>query len=336
MNIEKNIINLVANMMPRSSSQINKLFESDAEILEYNGKKLLFNIDEFSEEDRIRENDPYILGWNLAVGSISDILAAGGRPVYYAHSMVINKNWSEEYIKQFSSGVAEVLKKVEASFIGGDFGSSSLWRYTAAVIGELEGKPLMRSGAREGDSIYISGKVGTGNLEAFLKIFSESEVCKKALKPFKNAFKLRLEEAKLIKKYASSCIDTSDGLCNALNAVGEMSNTGYVIKDIPYIRAGLIASRLFSMPKELLFFGECGEYELLFTVKKEDEADFVNEAVEKKQIFYRIGEVMSASNKALYNNGHELDLSDFDVRARDYDDIKLYVNKIIDFITGLG
>ena len=334
MNTEKNIIKLVANMMPRTSSQINGLFESDAEILEYNGKKLLFNIDEFSEEDRIRERDPYTLGWNLAVGGISDILAAGGKPLYYAHSMVINKSWKEEYIKQFSSGVAAVLKKAQVGFIGGDFGSSGLWRYTAAVIGELEGKPMLRSGARKGDSIYISGRVGSGNLEAFLKLFPENEVSGKVLKPFKNTFKLRLEEARLVKKYATSCIDTSDGVFNALNAVAEMSGTGYVIKDIPYLRAGIIASGLFSIPEELLFFGECGEYELLFTVGKEVEAGFLGEAAEKKQVFYRIGEISEASVKVLDGKGSKLDLSAFDARARDYDDIKLYLKKIIDFIKG--
>ncbi len=332
MNEESKIISLISGVLPRSTQQINRLFEADSEVIRYRGGKLLYNIDEFSQEDLFRDDDPYTLGWNIAVGAISDILATGGTPLYYAHSLVVSKNWTEDYIKLFAAGIADVLKKAGVSFIGGDFGRSEIWRCTATVIGELEGEPLMRSGARAGDSIYISGRIGLGNIEAGLKLYADKKLLKKLTQPVKNRFALRMEEALMIKEYASSCIDTSDGVFNALNAISEMSNTGYIIDDLPYIKAGLLLAKALSMPRTLLFLGECGEYELLFTVRKEIEADFLNKAKENNLVYYKIGEVTERSVRVLNEDGKKYGLSNLNIRARDFDFPKEYLNGLTAFL----
>ena len=92
MSREKDIITRIANQLPRSNKQLNNLFESDSEIIQFGSKKLLLTIDEFSDEDHFRNHDPYILGWNLAVATISDILASGGQPTFYGHSIIIDKD----------------------------------------------------------------------------------------------------------------------------------------------------------------------------------------------------------------------------------------------------
>jgi len=331
MSIESDLIKKISSIMPRSEHQINKLFESDAEIIDFGGRRMMFSIDEFSQEDMMREHDPFSLGWNFAVGAISDILAAGGRPLFYAHSMTVDKNWHEDYIKSFSQGVASVLEKSQASFIGGDFGRSNNWRYTAAVIGILEEKPLFRSGASAGDGIYLSGKIGAGNLEAFLKIYSEKKGAGKLARVVKNRFFLRLDEAKLIKKYAKACMDTSDGVFNSLNLLAESSNTGYEVRDLPYLKAGEVLARVFRIPRTLLFLGECGEYELIFTVGKQDEEEFLHEAQVKGMKFFKIGRVLE-SGRNLYEDNREIDLSSLNVRARDFDDMRKYIKVLVDFI----
>lgn len=332
MNFERDLIKMISSVMPKSEHQLNKLFESDAEIIEFGENRMLFSIDEFSEEDMMREHDPFILGWNFAVGAISDILASGGSPLFYAHSMIINENWHQEYIKLFSQGVAEVLKESQVSFIGGDFGKSRVWRYTASVIGVLEGKPLMRSGAEAGDGIYLSGQVGAGNLEAFLKIYSENKKVAKLTKLIKNQFPLRVNEAKLLRKYAKACMDTSDGVFNALNDLTEMSGTGYEVNNLPYLKTGRALARIFKIPQTLLFLGECGEYELVFTIGADDEAEFLKEASNRGEKFYKIGKIMKKGSRVLYEDHREIDLKLLNIRARDFDDLKEYLKKLVNFL----
>lgn len=332
MNRERDLIKMVSSVMPKSPHQLNKLFESDAEIIEFGGSRMLFSIDEFSQEDMMREHDPFTLGWNFAVGAISDILAAGGRPLFYAHSMIIDKNWHEDYIKTFSEGVASVLEKFQVSFMGGDFGKSSVWRYTAAVIGILDGKPLMRSGASVGDGIFLSGKIGAGNIEAFLKIYAEKKEAGKLTRLIKNRFSLRLGEAELIRKYAKACMDTSDGVFNALNTIAEMSSTGYQVRDLPYLKTGAVAARIFKIPKTLLFLGECGEYELIFTVGAQDEEEFWQEAQGKGWEFYKIGSITEKGSRVLCEDHRRIDLSRLNIRARDFDDIKDYIKRLVNFM----
>ena len=329
MNSEKELIKLIAGFMPRNVSQLNGLFEADCEIIDFKGGRMLFNIDEFSCEDYMRDGEPYTLGWNVAVGSISDILASGGQPLFYLHSMTVGEDWGEEYIKNFSKGVSDVLKRFNTAFLGGDFGRSKDWRYTATVIGTIEGEPVLRSGASVGDKIYITGKIGAGNLEAFLKLYEDKKVLGKIAGKVKTHFKLRLEEAQLIKKYASCCIDTSDGVFNAVKAIAEMSGTGYELYNLPYTGLGVMAAKLTGMPTALLFLGECGEYELLFTVGAKKEKDFLKEAEEKGFEFFEIGKIAQASSKVLIEDKSIRNLESLDISARCYSDMKQYINELV-------
>ena len=145
---EKEIINRILDKFPRSANQLNQRFESDAEILKNGSGHLLFTADEFSGEDLFRDNDPYVLGWNLATGTLSDILASGGDPIYYAHSLSLDQDkWDENYLDAFAVAIADVLKQTGATFIGGDTGISDNWHYTGIALGSAQ-NPLMRRGSR--------------------------------------------------------------------------------------------------------------------------------------------------------------------------------------------
>ncbi|MCB8814390.1 thiamine-phosphate kinase [Desulfosporosinus shakirovi] len=333
MNREQEIIEVINRHMPRSTSQVNNLFESDSEIVAFHGKSLLYNIDEFSEEDLLREDDPYMLGWNMATGSISDILASGGSPKFYAHSMVIRDSWTKDFVEKLSLGVAQVLKKVGATFIGGDFGISKTWRYTGSVIGDLERQAMLRSGAKVGDGIFLTGPIGRGNVEAALKLYEQNLLVKHLGGRWNNSFRLRSKEAEVIKRYSRCCIDTSDGVFNALGSISEMSGTGFVVGSLPYVKSGLLLAKTLSLPKEMLFLGECGEYELLFTLGKEAEEDFLEEVRKKKLTFYKIGEVKDQGNKSLWENEREIDLRTYALRGRNYKDTKDYLRNVVKFLT---
>ena len=329
---EKDLINLVASVMPKSDAQENSLYECDCEIVNLGDRKLLVNIDEFSQEDYFREHDAYALGWNMALGSISDIYAAGGRPTFYLHSMVVCDCWDEKYIRGMSKGISDVLEKAGVAFLGGDMGKSKCWRYTGTVIGDHDGEPLKRSGAREGDAIYITGEVGAGNLEAFLNLYSDNPLLSKAAKGLKVLFNLRHKETNLINQYATACTDTSDGVFNGIKNLCNMSKTGFILRDLPYVKTGIILSKIASIPKALMLLGECGEYELLFTVKESDEKKFLDEAQNKGFKFYRIGTMCDPTNMVLVEGKREINLGGLNISARSFEDMREYIKSLIKYL----
>jgi len=330
-NDENKLIKTISSIFPDSKLRLNKCFESDAEVVSVSGQKLLFTMDEFSEEDMFRDDDPYALGWNVATGAMSDIFACGGIPLFYSHAMVIGQLWDEKFIKKFSQGVADVLKETGTVFIGGDFGKGKQWHYTAAIIGKPRERVVSRKGVLSGDLIYLSGKIGLGNVEAAIKLFSRDPRFKIASAFIRDRFELRHKESEFMSNYAAVCIDTSDGVFNALNVITEINNVGYEIGDLPYINLGSLGTSIVSLPKELLFLGEAGEYELLFTIRPDSEKEFLSQSKKQRLMFHKIGRITD-SGKRLQSNRKTLDLSDLNVRARDFDDRQEYLNYLISYL----
>ena len=328
---EKDIISRILDLLPKSKDHLNSFFESDAEILSFAHEKLLFSIDEFSQEDLFRDDDPYILGWNVAVGTISDILASGGNPIFFAHNMTINQNtWDKNFLDSFIRGIADVLKEYGAGFIGGDFGKSDTWRYTGVVIGGLK-TPLSRKGALVGDSLFMTGKVGMGNLEAAMKLYSEKKMLRTFINKYRMRLCLRLNESDLIRQYATSCIDSSDGVLNAIDTIADLNAVGYELKDIPFIREGIVACNLLSKPKILLLLGECGEYELVFTIRKENEAIFLQNAKIQQLKFHKLGTIKEKGTKLIRTGDNTYNVNDFSIRARDFNNPGDYLDELINY-----
>ena len=332
MDKEYDIIRMIAGQMPRSINQLNELFDSDAEVVRFNGSDLLFNIDSYSKEDRFCEREAYVLGWNVCCCTISDILASGGIPLYYAHSLTYGATaWNKEYIQDFSRGINDVLRLCNTSFIGGDLGKSDDWSYTGVAIGETKER-ISRKGAGEGDVIYATGFVGKGNLMA------AEQLVKNNLDTGTNhkRFEIRLRESQLISQYASSCIDTSDGFINALNVISQINNTGYWIENIPYLPIALDVFKQLDMFKEILFLGECGEYELLFTIGKDKEAQFCDEAKKRNLRFVKVGRVVGKGEKTLRTTNGVFSIADFNLDARSYSNIEDYLNDLVAYAASLN
>lgn len=330
---EREIIELINEVIPSDKNRETACFESDAERLVFDGTKILISTDEFSREDKLSESDPYALGWNIAAGAVSDILATGGIPLYYSHALTVSHSWDRNYIRQLSKGIADVLNEYQMTFAGGDLGMDTHFRCTATVLGKPSLRNISRKGSKSGDRIYLSGKVGAGNFNAALSMFGEEKKLAPLVAKAASRFHLRSKESLLVQRYATSCIDTSDGVFNALTTLSDLNHTGYIVDSIPYIRKGIFAAKLLSLPHELLFLGECGEYELLMTVSPDDEQEFLRECAEQKCCFYRIGEMTnSADEKVLIHKKKNVDLGGFDVRARDFEDSKTYLKALTDWI----
>jgi thiamine-monophosphate kinase len=392
MHDEKKLIDLINHTIPSGRLRTSRCYTSDAEILSLGNDQLLFNMDDFSSEDLLREHDPYLLGWNVAVGGISDILASGGYPLFYGHSMVIGDTWETAYIEKFCMGVRDVLQKSGAEFMGGDLSKADKWRYTTAVIGKPYHQPVKRTGAAVGDILFISGEIGLGNFEALLTLLSKGgsgdaaestagagpaaassaaesleaaslEAASSAAQPhnaadnplgknpfatlaatFVNQFNIPMQAAKLVSEFATACTDTSDGLFNSLTTLCDMNQLGYEISDLPYFKRGMELIALdpiksLGLPKSLMFLGECGEFELLFTVPAAGEGHFLAAAKATGATFYRLGRMTAADesmSKVLLQDGKRFALQDMTIRARDFEDVQVYLFTLLQWAQEKG
>jgi len=332
MDNEKNLITGIAKHLPKCKDQLNHLFESDSEIVPFLFSKMLFTVDEFSAEDHFREEDPFLLGWNLAAATISDIYASGGYPVYFGHSLVIEKDvWNEDFLDLLSKGIAAVLRETNTCFIGGDFGFSNQWHYSGIAIGTAE-KTLMRTGTKPGEIIIMTGKAGAGNLEAALKHFETKESISQIKNHYPISFILRVKESVLINRFATSCIDSSDGIVNALLTIAEINRVGFRVKDLSYVFEAEEVCKLLSLPPEILFLGECGEYELVFTIQENELSSFEREAEQMNLSFSVIGQITESPQKMLITSGLQIDLTDFNIRGRNFEDEDDYLTALIKYL----
>jgi thiamine-monophosphate kinase len=306
-------------------------FETDACAFKTTEGEMLFSTDEFSAEDNFRCHNPSDLGWNLAAATISDIHAAGGTALFYGHAVTVQPDWDDHYIGKFSEGIGQCLEEAGAAFIGGDLGMSEKWKYTGIVLGNKM-TVISRRGARAGDFIYMTGNVGAGNLEAALRLYSDKPVLKPLLNLVHVRFPLRNKESVLVRKFANCCIDSSDGVFRALQDLSDINGTGFRISNLTFHSQGLAACKLLGKPEEILFLGECGEYELVFTISPEKEKEFIDEAGLMNLKFMKLGEMTDENDRLLETIRKIINLSGYKVYARNYPDVKEYINEVVRFV----
>jgi len=335
MSYESSLIELINGVMPPSPLRKSLPGEVDAELVRLGDRDFLFTTDDFSAEDMLRENQPFELGWNLACGAISDIIAAGGKALVYAHAMVIPPAWDEPFLREFSRGISEVLGQYSVSFIGGDLGRGESWRYTASVLGIPVAKVLTRRGCRAGDAIMITGRIGAGNLMAAMSLFPDIQAA--SLKDAALRFRVHPKLAEVISPCASSAIDTSDGVFAALQTLCDLNGTGFSLGRLPFHAQGQLASRLLGLPDLLLFLGECGEYEILFTVSQQQKEQLQAELSKQDIEIHEIGEITAnPGQKTVLHEDIHYDLAGYRIKARDFEGVSAYLKAMIAWLEKKG
>lgn len=287
--IKENVLieNLVKNFS-RSPVQINQLQESDAELIRLNDQTILaLTTDSICEEiERGLYDDPFMIGWMTVIANISDLAAVGATPIGILLNQTITKTTSSEYISEIQRGINEACITYKIHVLGGDTNYSSRMQMSATALGILKNdKPIMRSGCNAGDSIYASGKLGNGNAFAFTKLSGGNS----QFKP-----KAKIDVAKILLKYATCCMDTSDGLLATLDQLMRVNNLGFSIsssaEDYLTDEAKDVCS-FQNIPNWFMLAGPHGEYELVFTIPLEKEKALMDEAEAMNWLPIKLGEV---------------------------------------------
>ena len=252
--------------------------------------------------------EPEQLGHKSLAVSLSDIAAMGGKPIWALITLGIPDTlWESNYIKRFYDGWSQLAHSFEIELVGGDISRSSELIIDSIVGGEVErGKAILRSGAKPGDLIYVSGTLG--GAAAGLRVLEKEEqtvrnesyrksLIKRQLLPMP---RVDLGRSLLDKEVASAMIDLSDGLSSDIHHICELSGVGAELDAslIP-IENGL---ETFVGPDEALALALNGgeDFELLFTVPKEKIS-----VLENSDVTY-IGFVTESAGLVQLNDGEHI------------------------------
>lgn len=182
----------------------------DAAVIKSSNNKLVATVDMAVEDIHFNKkwSTPFQIGAKLTTANLADIFAMGAVPKYLLVAAGINELNNSETVTELAKGIRSVADKFEVTVIGGDLSKSEKMTLSITALGELSAQPILRSGARVGDLIYLSSL--TGLSAAGLAILNREldrprYVVEAHLNP-----KLVAPE-KLIKVATSMC-DVSDGL----------------------------------------------------------------------------------------------------------------------------
>ncbi len=260
----------------RTAPSVKKGIGDDAAVISLNGKKvILFTTDMLLENRhfRHRECTAREIGWKAMAVNVSDIAAMGGRPTYAVISAGLPPDLPLKFAQGIYDGLNACARRFGVSIVGGDTNASKNIILSVALLGEAAGKPVLRSGAKPGDSIFVSGTLGG------------SYASKKHLR-----FVPRVKESLYLCSHfrPTAMMDLSDGLASDIHRLTKESRVGAVLfaKSIPVSRyaAGLDAA---------LKDGE--DFELLFTLSAKNAARLVTTERRGFVPFKKVGRILPAA-----------------------------------------
>ncbi|WP_157721878.1 thiamine-phosphate kinase [Tumebacillus avium] len=184
--------------------------------------------------------DDRSLGYKSLAVSISDIAAMGGRAKHAVLSLAIPVDLDVERLDELYIGVQEICTEYGTHVVGGDVvKTSGPFVISVTVLGVVEaGKALLRSGARPGDLIYLTGTVGGS--AAGLDLLEQGQGLAATLSEQQKADLLRFHQRPapqvpggrilLQSGGCTSANDVSDGVASELNEISKMSGVQLVVE----------------------------------------------------------------------------------------------------------
>lgn len=168
------------------------------------------------------DTSAHAIGWKSVAVNLSDLAAMGAE----AHSILLALSLpkiEDAWLAEFSRGVADCCKTYNVQLIGGDTTQSPTLTISITALGWIKtGQAILRSGAKVGDLIVVSGEIGSA---AYALRHPSS-----ALQATLDYPQPQLALGHSLVGFASSMIDISDGLAQDLGHILSASQLGAVIR----------------------------------------------------------------------------------------------------------
>ena len=231
------------------------------------GHEILVTTDFTLEDIHFRRewHSPEVVGRRCLTRGLSDIAAMGGKPLAVFLSLALPSKLRQKWVDGFMRGLLALARGCNAPLAGGDTAQSpKAILADIVVLGTVpKGTAILRSGAKPGDRVYVTGELGGGSA-ALAEFFAGR---KPRAGDFPRHFhpvpRLAIGEFLRARGIATAMIDLSDGLSTDLGHICEESGVGaeIVADDFPRARVGRKRERV-----DLTLALHGGEdYELLFT-----------------------------------------------------------------------
>lgn len=264
----------------------------------------------------------YQLGRKAIAVNLSDIAAMGATPQFALLCVGVAPGTDQKWLNTLLSGFCSLLHEHDCALIGGDTVSSKELSIAVTMLGTVPAsEALMRNGAHVGDTVYVSGPLGSAaaGLRLSKNGWAQSVAADKSsyeplvshhLEPVP-----RVELGKLLRQSGrvTSLQDVSDGVATDLSHICAASGVGAVIEEqrLPFHPAllQLCTCKQWDMTNLQISGGE--DYELLFTVTKGAEQE-LEEFIARRwdQAIYRIGQIVDGCAVSMHTrDGRLVDIS---------------------------
>jgi thiamine-monophosphate kinase len=245
----------------------------------------------------------YDIGWKSLAVNLSDLAAMGATPAWAILALTLPQADSR-WVGEFADGFAALAREFKLALVGGDTTQGPL-SVTVTVHGFVpDGLALLRSGARAGDAIFVTGTLGDAaaglrcldkNDGEVDRLLSAPPGSREMLIERLNRPTPRVAQGLALRGRASACIDISDGLVADLGHICAASSVGAEI-DVESLPSSSALLGLFDLgTRRALQMAGGDDYELCFTAAEADAPSLLGDLARSGCGATRIGRVVAAA-----------------------------------------
>lgn len=179
--------------------------------------------------DFFSSDPPQFIAQKALRVNLSDLAAKGAKPEAYLLTLVLPKTISTAWLRAFAKGLAADQKRFGVTLLGGDMSSTrGPVTISIAAFGSVpRGKAILRNGAREGDSVFVTGTIGDsgGGLAALRAKKQSPYLIGRYRRPLP-----RVTMGLALRGLAHAALDVSDGLLADLGHIAEVSKVHIAVE----------------------------------------------------------------------------------------------------------
>ena len=209
---------------------------------------------------------PGQVGWYLVAVNLSDVAAAGAFPLGFVAALAMPRDTDLDWVKALARGMEECARQFGIPIVGGDTKESEAMTLAGTAVGKVaKSRILLRTGARPGDVVVVTGDLGRGGWasRALTDPRDRAEALDTFLRPYP-----RIDEGLFFSESGAvtSCMDVSDGLGATVHQLSEASKVSFLIDSdtLPLFKRLQGADRR-TVEALALYYG--GDFELVATVR---------------------------------------------------------------------
>ena len=253
---------------------------------------------------------PAAIGYRALAVNLSDLAAMGARPAWALLALTLPRV-EESWLAEFAAGLAALARNHEVAVVGGDTTRGPL-TVTVQLLGHVpKSEALLRSGARPLDQLFVSGT--PGDAAAGLAIEQGRLAAREPAAGYLRERFLyptpRSALGECLRRYASGCIDVSDGLLADAAKLAQASGCGLEItyEELPVSEA-LESAVGPERARELALTGG-DDYELCFSVRAAEAARLAAELPPARWGYRRIGTLREGPGAEVLRAGRGIGVS---------------------------